>query len=125
ELGWFDFSSTNLVEDGTFDARHLDPQASQIAPLVGPGSLCYAAPGARGFSPAAGTKLPVGTTVVLTGGVGIVDPTRPVVGVSVDGVPAQIDAAGHFFLPYVVKAGVQVLPVELRDRCGTIEQSFT
>ncbi len=78
-----------------------------------------------GLLPGAGTVLPAGTPLVLSGRVIPVNAFQPVLDVWIDERPVDLlDASGSFFATVELATGVNVLQLMAADRCGPAQDEL-
>jgi hypothetical protein len=113
-----DFSATGRVDspETLVRQRYVDPTLDDIAPMTGLGCT-VAAPLIVTQTPA-GSILPVGQDVFVSGYYRPATPSGQLSGVLINGVPASVDAAGNFFGVHTVQPGAHSVDVEWWDRCG-------
>ncbi|MEN0061140.1 MAG: putative Ig domain-containing protein [Myxococcota bacterium] len=80
-----------------------------------------------GIFPASGATLPTGTPIMISGHVLPANTVRPVVGVTIDGLPVEVyDGAGAFFTEVTLQPGTNTFTLGLQQSCGeyAIEVSY-
>jgi hypothetical protein len=121
-----DYRGSGVPDASTLvEVLYLDVGLDDIIPSTTFTAGCEGSPTLAELEPAPGTVLPTGSTVVVSGRVNPVGPTRSVGEVIVGGVPAILDVDGRFFAALPVTDGVRTVSVSAVERCGTFPVGST
>ncbi len=116
---YFDYRQQGALDaTSSVEAVYLDHALDDVIPVSELTSRCYGAPTVVDVTPLSGTTVETGSTVVVSGRVSPVSPTRAIGSVTVGAVNAILDSDGRFFASTTVPAGSTEFDVIVSERCG-------
>ncbi len=119
QVVFFDYTAAGQLDGSAVtEVVFLDVGLDDIVPVNQLTERCYGEPVAADVTPLSGTVVQSGSSIVVSGRVAPVSPTRAIGAVTVGGVNATLDADGRFFASLTVASGSTDVDIVATERCG-------